>query len=91
MDQKSIYDVADRCGAKVLVFCDHPGFFSSWSLRVSKHGKNYLIENDGRDGWIFFYVEMDANKYEEKDRLVSQSLTEPEILKRCEDWLSSVA
>jgi hypothetical protein len=91
MDQRSIYDVVDRCGAKVLVFSDHPGFFSSWSLKVSKGGKSYLIENDGRDGWIFFYVELDANKYEEKDRLVSQSLSDSEILGQCEHWLSSLA
>jgi len=91
MDQKALYEVVRKCGAKVILFSDHPDFFSSWSIRVLKNGKNYLIENDGRDGWMFFYIELGEGRLQEKERLISQSLSESEILCQCEAWLSGLS
>ncbi|MBD9599506.1 MULTISPECIES: hypothetical protein [unclassified Pseudomonas] len=90
MKQSDLYDVASRCGCTVMVFSDHPDFFSSWSLSVRKDEKKYMIEHDGRDGWLMFYQENEPNKFKEIDKRISHAMNDNEKLQQCEIWLASI-
>jgi hypothetical protein len=73
-----------------MVFSDHPDFFSSWSLSVRKDEKKYMIEHDGRDGWLMFYQENEPNKFKEIDKRISHAMNDNEKLQQCEIWLASI-
>ncbi|MDD1141432.1 hypothetical protein M5G22_28080 [Pseudomonas sp. TNT2022 ID233] len=90
MKQTDLYDMANRCGFAVSVYSDHPEFFSSWSLRIKKSESSYLLENDGRDGWLLFYKELEPNKFQEIDKKTSQAMSDSEKLNQCEAWLLTV-
>ncbi|WP_223449686.1 MULTISPECIES: hypothetical protein [unclassified Pseudomonas] len=90
MKQTDLYDMASRSGFTVTVFSDHPDFFSSWSLNVRKGEKKYMIEHDGRDGWLMFYQENEPNKFNEIDKKISHTMNDNEKLQQCETWLLSV-
>ena len=90
MNQRELYDMASRCGFKVVQFSDHPNFFSSWSITIKKDEHNYLIEHEGRDGWLIFYRENSPAKFEELDKKISQTMSDHEKFKQCEAWLSAV-
>jgi hypothetical protein len=88
MDKSRLYEIVNQYGGHVISFSDHPDFFSSWSLKYEKGNKIYLIELDGRDGWLFFYVETEPNKYNEKDKVVSFTLGYDDIINQCKTWLA---
>lgn len=90
MKQSDLYDMASRCGFTVTIFSDHPDFFSSWALSVRKKEQRYMIEHDGRDGWLMFYQENEPNKFKEIDKKISHSMRDNEKLNQCESWLLSV-
>ena len=90
MNQNVLYDIATRCGFKVVQFSDHPDFFSSWSITVNKNGRNYMIEHEGRDGWLMFYRENVPNKFEEIDKKISHTMSDHEKASQCEAWLLAV-
>ena len=90
MDKNVIYDVAARCDFKVVQFSDHLDFFSSWSVTVNKDKRNYLIEHEGRDGWLMFYREIASTKFEKLDKKVSHTLSDPEKANQCAAWLLAV-
>jgi hypothetical protein len=90
MNQHKLNDVATQCGFKVTQFSDHPDFFSSWSITVSKDGRSYMIEHEGRDGWLIFYRENAPNKFEEIDKKNSHTMSDHETASQCEAWLLSV-
>lgn len=56
---------------------------------MKKNEKSYMIEHDGRDGWLIFYQESEPNKYREIDKKISHTMKENEILNQCEHWLLS--
>ena len=90
MDKNVIYDVAARCDFKVVQFSDYPDFFSSWSITINKGGRNYLIEHEGRDGWLIFYRENTPAKFEELDKKISHTMSDQEKANQCETWLAAV-
>jgi hypothetical protein len=90
MKQADLYNMASRCGFTVTVFSDHPDFFSSWSLNIRKDDKKYMIEHDGRDGWLMFYQENEPNKFKEIDKKISHAMDDDEKINQCESWLLSV-
>ena len=89
VNQNELYDVAVRCGFKILQFSDHPNF-SSWSITIKKDERNYPIEHEGRDGWLIFYRENAPAKFEEFDKKISHKMSDHERLKQCEAWLLAV-
>lgn len=68
ISQYELHGIAVQCGFKIVQFSDHPDFFSSWSITINKGGRNYLIEHEGRDGWLMFYRENTPAKFEELDK-----------------------
>ncbi|MBX8538022.1 hypothetical protein K5D33_25295 [Pseudomonas cichorii] len=90
MKQDDLYDLAIRCGCAVTVSFRSSGFFSSWSINMKKNENSYMIEHDGRDGWLIFYQESEPNKYREIDKKISHTMRENEKLNQCEYWLLSV-
>lgn len=50
MNQDMLYTIINECGFTVLVFTDHPNFYSSWSITIEKEKNVFMIEHDGRDG-----------------------------------------
>lgn len=90
MNQALLYEIAKRTGFIVTLFSDHPDFFSSWSLRVRKHDVSYMIDHDGRDGWMIFYKEIAPNKYQELDKKISHSMNDNEKANTCEAWLKTI-
>jgi hypothetical protein len=90
MKQSDLYDMASRCGFTVIVFSDHPDFFSSWSLSIKKNEQKYMIEHEGRDNWLIFYKENEPNKFKEIDKKISHAMNDNAKLKQCESWLLSV-
>jgi hypothetical protein len=90
MKQSDLYDIAGRCGCTVMVFSDHPDFFSSWSLNVRKEERKYMIEHDGRDGWLMLYQENQPTKLKEIDKKISHAMNDNEKLQQCEAWLVSI-
>lgn len=90
MDRTMLLDVVGKYGARVVSFSEYPEFFSSWRLEFQKNKRNYLFENDGRDGWMFLYMNVDAGRFEEMHRVESHCLSWSEILSQCEAWLSEL-
>lgn len=71
-------------------FSDFKEFFLSWSVFFKKNGVNYLIENDGRDGWLTFYSENSNGGWDEIEKIVSHKFNKDAYMKQCELWLSSI-
>jgi hypothetical protein len=90
MNQAILYNIAKLNGFVVTLFSDHPDFFSSWSLNVKKQDTSYMIDHDGRDGWLIFYEETAPNKYKEIDKKISHTMDDNEKAKQCETWLQAV-
>ncbi|MFJ2366577.1 hypothetical protein ACIPIN_23230 [Pseudomonas sp. NPDC087697] len=91
MKQDRLYETAKRCSFTVILFTDHPSFFSSWSITVKKNENSYMLEHEGRDSWLIFYREMAPNKLEEIDKKSSHAMTDDEKVDQCEIWLSAIA
>ncbi len=89
MKQSELYHLATRFGFTATLFSDHPNFFSSWSVKVTKNEIKYMIEHDGRDGWLIFYRENQPNIFIEIDKTHSHSMDDKDKLMKCELWLSS--
>ncbi|WP_339459851.1 hypothetical protein [Pseudomonas sp. EA_105y_Pfl2_R69] len=87
ISQCELHGIAVQCGFKIVQFSDHPDFFSSWSITVNKGGHNYLIEHEGRDGWLIFYRENTPAKFEELDKKFSHAMSDHEKANQCEAWL----
>lgn len=87
INQNTIYGVATRCGFKVVQFSDHSDFYSSWSVALQKDGRSYMVEHEGRDGWLMLYRENTPGKFEEIDKKVSHGMTDYEKISQCEAWL----
>ncbi len=49
-----------------------------------------MIEHDGRDNWLSFYKENGVGKFLEIDKTMSHPMTNHEVLKHCESWLSGL-
>lgn len=90
MNQNELYDAVKRCGFKVIQFNDNPNFFSSWSITAYKDKHNYLIEHEGRDGWLIFYREKAPNTFEELDKKTSHAMSDHEKINQCEAWLLTI-
>lgn len=91
MKQSELHEAAKRCGFTVILFADHPSFFSYWSITVKRNENTYVIEHEGRDGWLIFYREKSSNKLEEVDKKISHAMTDDDKVDQCEMWLSAIA
>lgn len=91
MNQDILYTAINERGFTILVFCDHPNFFSSWSITIEKEKNVFMIEHDGRDGWLIFYRQSTTGIFEEIDRKISYNLNSDEKISHCKAWLSSNA
>ncbi len=91
MNQDILYTAINERGFTILVFCDHPNFFSSWSITIEKEKNIFMIEHDGRDGWLIFYRQSTTGIFEEIDRKISYNLNSDEKISHCKAWLSSNA
>lgn len=87
ISQYKLHGIAVQCGFKIVQFSDHPDFFSSWSIAVNKGGRSYLIEHDGRGGWLIFYRESAPAKFEELDKRISHTMSDCDKASQCEVWL----
>ncbi|WP_339407423.1 hypothetical protein [Pseudomonas helleri] len=74
MNQDTLYTAINECEFTVLVFSDHPNFFSSWSITIEKEQNAFMIEHDGRDGWLILYRQSTTGIFEEIDRKTSYNL-----------------
>jgi hypothetical protein len=90
ISQYGLNGIAVQCGFKVVQFSDHPDFFSSWSITVNKDERTYMIEHEGRDGWLMFYRENTPNKFEEVDKKISHTMPDHEKANQFEAWLLAV-
>ncbi|MBC3210407.1 hypothetical protein HU755_26740 [Pseudomonas sp. SWRI111] len=91
MNQALLHEIAKRNGFIVALFSDHPDFFSSWSLRVTKSNTTYMIDNDGRNEWLILYKETSPNKYQELDKKTSHTMNNNEKANICEIWLQTIS
>ena len=91
MNQDILYTAINERGFTILVFCDHPNFFSSWSITIEKEKNVFMIEHDGRDGWLIFYRQSTTGIFEKIDRKISYNLNSDEKISHCKAWLSSNA
>lgn len=91
MNQDILYTAINERGFTILVFCDHPNFFSSWSITIEKEKNVFMIEHDGRDGWLIFYRQSTTGILEEIDRKISYNLNSDEKISHCKAWLLSNA
>ncbi|WP_445178884.1 hypothetical protein [Pseudomonas sp. McL0111] len=90
MNQSDLYTLAKTHGFTVITFSDHPEFFSSWSVNLKKDEQKFMIENEGRDGWMIFYKETEPNKFKELDKVISHTFSDNEKIKQCDTWLNSI-
>lgn len=91
MNQDTLYTAINECGFTVLVFSDHPNFFSSWSITIEKEKNVFMIEHDGRDGWLILYRQSTTGIFEEIDRKTSYNLNSEKKISQCKSWLLSNA
>jgi len=56
----------------------------SWIALLKKNGGSYLIENDGREGWLTLYSENSNGGWDEVEKVVSHKLRKDECIKQCE-------
>lgn len=87
MNQDIIYTAINECGFTVLVFTDHPSFYSSWSITIEKEKSVFMIEHDGRDGWLTFYRQSTQGAFEEIDSKISYNLSTEKKISQCKIWL----
>ncbi|MFJ2710771.1 hypothetical protein ACIOZM_07740 [Pseudomonas sp. NPDC087346] len=90
MHKSDLCLLAKIYGFTVVIFSDHSEFCSSWTLSLKKHENKFMIENDGRDGWMIFYKEDEPDKFKELDKVISHTFSDNEKVKQCEIWLSSI-
>lgn len=70
-------------------FTDFKGFLS-WTSLLNKNGDSYLIENDGREGWLILYSENSNGGWDEVQKVVSHKFHKDDYVKQCELWLSRI-
>lgn len=56
-------------------FTDLKEVFLSWTALLNKNGDSYLIENDGREGWLILYSENSNGGWDEVEKLFLISFT----------------
>ncbi|WP_342040771.1 hypothetical protein [Aeromonas caviae] len=71
-------------------FTDFKEFFLSWAALLKKNGDSYLIENDGREGWLILYSENSNGGWDEVEKVVSHKFHKDDYVKQCELWLSRI-
>ncbi|AUY11557.1 MULTISPECIES: hypothetical protein [Aeromonas] len=71
-------------------FTDFKEFFLSWTALLNKNGDSYLIENDGREGWLILYSENSNGGWDEVQKVVSHKFHKDDYVKQCELWLSRI-
>ncbi|MBL0605329.1 hypothetical protein JD515_04045 [Aeromonas caviae] len=71
-------------------FTDFKEFFLSWTALLKKNGGSYLIENDGREGWLILYSENSNGGWDEVEKVVSHKFHKDDYVKQCELWLSRI-
>lgn len=71
-------------------FTDFKEFFLSWTALLKKNGDSYLIENDGREGWLILYSENSNGGWDEVEKVVSHKFHKDDYVKQCELWLSRI-
>ncbi len=88
--EKDIRQIALKNNFFLDKFSDFSDFFSSWSVSFSKGGTNYLIECDGRDGWLFYYSKNATGGLCEIDKLVSHTFNKDDFLNQIDLWTSKI-
>lgn len=88
--EKDIQQIALKNNFSLDEFSDFSDFFSSWSMSFSKNGTHYLIECDGRDGWLFYYSKNANGSLNEIERLVSHTFNKDEFLSKVDSWTSKI-
>lgn len=71
-------------------FTDLKEVFLSWTALLNKNGDSYLIENDGREGWLILYSENSNGGWDEVEKVVSHKFHKNDYVKQCELWLSRI-
>lgn len=56
MPLPDLQNAIQREGFTIIDFRDARSYFGCWSLTVEGHAITYLIVNEGRDGWLMFYL-----------------------------------
>ncbi|MFM5401369.1 hypothetical protein ACET75_15260 [Aeromonas veronii] len=88
IDKNDIQQVALTNGFCLEQFTDFKEFFLSWTALIKKNGDNYLIENDGREGWLILYSENSNGGWNEVEKVISHKFSKYDYLEQCELWLS---
>lgn len=88
IDKNDIQQVALTNGFCLEQFTDFKEFFLSWTALLKKNGDNYLIENDGREGWLILYSENSNGGWNEVEKVISHKFSKYDYLEQCELWLS---
>jgi hypothetical protein len=56
MPYPELKNAIQRAGFTITEFSDQKAFFGYWSLTVEGYRHFYLIVNEGREGWMMFYI-----------------------------------
>ncbi|VVP11486.1 hypothetical protein PS870_03332 [Pseudomonas fluorescens] len=56
MPYPELKNAIQRAGFTITEFSDQRAFFGYWSLTVEDYRHFYLIVNEGREGWMMFYI-----------------------------------
>ncbi|QZP30718.1 hypothetical protein [Pseudomonas sp. DR48] len=76
-----------RAGFTITEFSDQRAFFGCWSLTVEGDGHSYLIVNEGREGWMMFYLKETGGEFIELDKKESTGMDDADRAIQCLIWL----
>lgn len=68
MPYSELKNAIQRAGFTISEFSDQRVFFGCWSLTVEGYGQSYLIVNEGREGWMMFYLKESGGAFIELDK-----------------------
>ncbi|MET0774759.1 MAG: hypothetical protein ABWZ65_04615 [Pseudomonas mandelii] len=89
MPYPELKNAIQRAGFTLSEFSDQRVFFGCWSLTVEGYGHSYLIVNEGREGWMMFYLKESGGAFIELDKKESAWMVDDvDRATQCLIWLS---
>jgi hypothetical protein len=88
MHYTELKNAIQRAGFTITEFSDQRAFFGCWSLTVEGYGHSYLIVNEGREGWMMFYLKETGGAFIELNKKESIWMDDADRATQCLIWLS---